>query len=169
MAVTYKQWAFVEHFLGDAQWNATEAARRVGYKHPNKQGPRLLMNDGVRRHIAERLREMGASSQELVWRWLARVRADISPFVSGRGLDVQALREAGLGHLIKGVRRSRSVTNVELRDPDKAEELLARHLGMFVERHEIKTKEVTELEWPDEGGISPTTRDPEGGATRNSG
>lgn len=103
----------------------------------------------------------------MAW-WLQRIEADVSPFVSGRGLDVQALREAGLGHLIKGVRRTRSVTNVELHDPDKAEELLARHLGMFVERHEIKTKEVIELEWPDEGGISPTTRDPEGGATRNS-
>jgi len=34
MALTYKQRAFVEHFLamGDAQWNATEAAKLAGYK-----------------------------------------------------------------------------------------------------------------------------------------
>lgn len=134
MSLTYKQRAFVEHFLGVAQWNATEAARRAGYKHPNKQGPRLLVNVGIQRHIADRLHEMGATADELVCRWLVRMRADISPFVSKRGLDVQAMREAGLGHLIKGVRRSGSVTNVELRDPDKAEELLARPLGMFVER-----------------------------------
>jgi len=60
MALTYKQRAFVEHFLGNAQWNATEAARRAGYKLPVVQGPRLLGNVRVQRHIAERLREMGA-------------------------------------------------------------------------------------------------------------
>ena len=167
MALTYKQRAFVEHFLGDAQWNATEAARRAGYKGSRNTlavvGFENLRKPKIQEQIHRRLLEMGASTQELVWRWLARIRADISPFVSRGGLDIRALREAGLGHLIKGVRRSQHVTNVELRDPDKAEELLAKHLGMFVERHEIKKEEVIELEWPDEGHISPSAPDTDAG------
>ena len=137
MSLTYKQRAFVEHFLGDAQWNATEAARRAGYKFPNVEGCRLLVNANVRQHITDRLHAMGASTEALIARWIKRIEADISPFVTARNLDVEGLKEAGLGFLIKGVRKTQHTTNIELRDPDKAEEMLARHLGMFVERREV--------------------------------
>ena len=136
MALTYKQRAFVEHFLGEAQWNATEAARRAGYKHPNMAGPRLLVNDSVRQHIVDRLHAMGASTEALMGRWLTRIEADISPFVSRDGLDVEGLKEAGLGFLIKGVRETKDATTILLRDPDVAEDRLAKHLGMFTEMRE---------------------------------
>ena len=138
MALTYKQRAFVEHFLGDeeVQWNATGAARKAGYKFPNVAGPTNLVKPSIQRHIAARLVEMGASSQELVWRWLIRMRADISPFVGPLTFDIEGLKEAGLGFLIKGMRVTRNSRTYDLRDPDKAEEMLAKHLGMFVERRE---------------------------------
>jgi len=137
MALTNKQRAFVEHYLGDAQWNATEAARRAGYAYPNMAGPRLLVKDSIKQHINERLRAMGAATEALMARWLQRIEADISPFVDENGLNVEALKEAGYGFLIKGVRKTKDATTIELRDPDKAEERLARHLGMFVERREL--------------------------------
>jgi hypothetical protein len=40
-----RQAAFVREYLIDL--NATAAAGRAGYKHPNVQGPRLLVNVGV--------------------------------------------------------------------------------------------------------------------------
>ncbi len=45
MSLTPKQEAFVSEYLVDL--NATAAAERAGYEHPNKQGPRLLVNVGV--------------------------------------------------------------------------------------------------------------------------
>ena len=136
MALTYKQRAFVEHFLGEAQWNATEAARRAGYAYPNVEGCRLLVNANVKVHIINRLHAMGASAEALMGRWLTRIEADISPFVSRDGLDVEGLKEAGLGFLIKGVRETKDATTILLRDPDVAEDRLAKHLGMFTEKRE---------------------------------
>lgn len=43
--------AFVAAYLGPARLNATDAARRVGYAHPNKQGPKLLVNVGIQAEI----------------------------------------------------------------------------------------------------------------------
>lgn len=135
MALTNKQRAFVEHYLGDAQWNATEAASRAGYSGDRRalavRGAENVRNRNVQVYIRQRLEEMGASTEELVQLWLMRIRADISPFVKDSGLSVEALKEAGFGFLIKGVRQTKDATTILLRDPDKAEEMLARHLGMF--------------------------------------
>ncbi len=49
--MTPKQQRFVEEYLIDL--NATAAARRAGYTHPNTQGPRLLVNVGVKAAIAQ--------------------------------------------------------------------------------------------------------------------
>ncbi len=48
--LTAKQERFVEEYLVDL--NATQAAARAGYQHPNKQGPRLSVNVGVAKAIA---------------------------------------------------------------------------------------------------------------------
>jgi hypothetical protein len=45
-----RQRAFVDHYTGGpdgVRGNATKAAAKAGYKHPNVQGPRLLVNVGV--------------------------------------------------------------------------------------------------------------------------
>lgn len=142
MALTHKQRAFVEHYLatGDTQWNATEAAKLAGYKGNRNAlavvGSRNLRKANIQEHIRVRLQEMGATTEELVQGWLHRSRADISPFVTEDGLDVEELKEAGLGFLIKGVRQTKDATTILLRDPDVAEDRLARALGMFVERRE---------------------------------
>ncbi len=51
MSLTPKQEAFVAEYLIDL--NATAAAERAGYEHPNKQGPRMLVNVGVAAAIAK--------------------------------------------------------------------------------------------------------------------
>lgn len=136
MALTNKQRAFVEYYLGEAQWNATEAARRAGYRHPHSQASRVLSNVGVQRYIAARQRDMKASTEALVRRWIDRMLVDISPYMFRDGLDLEALKQAGLGYLIKGYRKTKDGVTILLRDPDVAETNLARRLQMFVERHE---------------------------------
>jgi phage terminase small subunit len=49
--LTPKQERFVEAYCGPAEGNATEAARRAGYANANTQGPRLLVNEGVKQEI----------------------------------------------------------------------------------------------------------------------
>lgn len=44
--LTNKQRAFINYYLGESKMNATDAARRAGYKHPNKQGPDNLVKLG---------------------------------------------------------------------------------------------------------------------------
>ena len=50
MSLTQKQERFVAEYLVDL--NATAAAERAGYEHPNKQGPRMLVNVGIAKAIA---------------------------------------------------------------------------------------------------------------------
>jgi hypothetical protein len=53
-----KQAVFVAAYIGQARKNATEAARIAGYTHPNKQGPALLVNLGIKTAIDEHLAEI---------------------------------------------------------------------------------------------------------------
>jgi phage terminase small subunit len=51
--LTGKQHAFVAAYLGEANRNATEAARMAGYKHPQVQGTQNLQKLSVSQAIAE--------------------------------------------------------------------------------------------------------------------
>lgn len=55
MALSAKQRRFVAEYLKSK--NATKAAEAAGYAHPNKQGPRLLVNVGIAAAIAAGLAE----------------------------------------------------------------------------------------------------------------
>lgn len=64
MALTKKRRAWLEQYL--QCWNATEAARRVGYKHPNTQGPRLLLQSDIRQIIDQRLVDLKVDDRSLI-------------------------------------------------------------------------------------------------------
>lgn len=49
--LTPKREAWLKEYL--KCWNATEAARRVSFAHPNTQGPRLLLDVGIKALIDE--------------------------------------------------------------------------------------------------------------------
>ena len=65
--LTPKQRRFVEEYMVDC--NATDAARRAGYKQPNMAGPRLMVNDGVRSEVdrrqAQRSEETGYTQDRI--------------------------------------------------------------------------------------------------------
>ena len=66
MPLTTKRIAFVEHYL--ACWNASEAARRAGYKQAHSQGPRLLENVDVQAYVKARLTESAMCADEVLSR-----------------------------------------------------------------------------------------------------
>ncbi len=99
-----KQQQFVKEYLLDL--NATAAAARAGYKHPNKQGPALLVNLGISTAIAE---EMAKRAE--------RIQVTQDDVV--KGLRHEAL---GKGPDTNASARVTAWTN------------LGKHLGMFVDR-----------------------------------
>ncbi len=141
MALTYKRRVFIDAFLaqGEATFlNAKRSAEKAGYAFPQRQGSRLLSLVEVREAIRQRLHEAGGDELAVLSRWVRTASVDFSPYVMEGGLEVEALKEAGLGWMIKGVRVTQYGTTIELRDPEHADEMLAKHLGMFVERREVE-------------------------------
>ena len=114
MPLNHKRQKFVEEYL--KCWNATEAARRADYKHPNTQGPRLLVDVCIKALIQERLDELHMSADEVLKRL-----ADIA-------------------------RLSPGLHYVNTSDVIKALGLLGKHRSLFKERLEISTPESIQIE-----------------------
>jgi hypothetical protein len=155
--LTAKQRTFVEHYL--ACLNATEAARRADYTHPNKQGPRLLVNVGIQvavsagmalhamppSEVLHRLAAMGRGSAYDIVTIYESPLHDITgqPILDKEGqpivrafpsLDLEKAHERGVLHLVKKVTYTAHGPSVELYDAQAALALLAKHHGLLVER-----------------------------------
>lgn len=92
MPLKDKQQAFVREYLIDL--NATAAARRAGYKQPNKQGPRLLVNVGIQEAIqaekAKRSERTGITPD-----WVLEQLKDVAQDSESDSARVAALRLLG--------------------------------------------------------------------------
>lgn len=73
-----KQRVFVEAYL--QTWNATEAARRAGYAHPDVQGPRLLGKVRVSAAVEKRMDEIAMRTDEILARLSEQARGDLRDF-----------------------------------------------------------------------------------------
>lgn len=88
-----KRKAWLEEYF-KCGFNATEAARRVGYKWPEKNGPRNKKL--MQAEIGARLDEMIMSSKEVLSRLGQMARADISEFVTDTGtIDWEMVHRKG--------------------------------------------------------------------------
>jgi phage terminase small subunit len=81
--LTPKQRVFVLAYLEDL--NATDAARRAGYAHPNKQGPRMLVNVGISNAIEAGQRKFECnlmiSAEQIRWYWWTLGTAQLTDLV----------------------------------------------------------------------------------------
>lgn len=153
MALTYRQRAFVEEYL--TCWNASESARRAGYKgDANTVGPRLLANVGIRAAIEQRLQEKAMGADEVLARLAEHARGDLGDFLDISSMsfqvDLSGAVEKGITHLIKKVKQRTTTTlskegvetetsdvEVELYDAQAALVHIGRHLKLFTEQAEI--------------------------------
>ena len=143
--LTGKQKLFVKAYLAYGEptfLNATQSAKRAGYHGKISVlavvGHTNLRKAKIRSHIDAWFHEQGYNSDALIRRWVSVANTDLSLYVTPDGLELEELKKAGLGFLIKGVRYSAKGKIIyDLRDPEKAEEQLAKALGMFIERREI--------------------------------
>jgi len=104
-------------------WNATEAARRAGYKWPNKQGP--AKKEKLADLIAKEVEHRAMSANEVLLRLAEQARGDIADALKiDHGLvmvDVEKLKELGLTHLIKKFKHTKQGgTEIEFYDAQAA-------------------------------------------------
>lgn len=161
-----KQQVFIERYL--VGWNGAEAARLAGYspKTAREQATRLLANVHMKAVIAERLRELTATADEVWARLTAMSRADMGDFVDSRGNpDWETMRANGVTRLVKKTKTKTTIISksegedmeiheveVELYDAQAATVQLAKLLAMF------PAIRVTEVPWQEEAkrfGLDP--------------
>ena len=68
LKLNMRQQKFVDHYASSG--NATRSAELSGYTHPNVQGPRLLVNVGVKRAIEAIRDDMSKESEDRRDRWI---------------------------------------------------------------------------------------------------
>lgn len=121
--LTQKQRRFVDAYCSVSNFNATDAARRAGYKHPNKQGPENLVKLGA--VISQRMKELQKKSGSAILNQ-QQVAERLSRFADG---SIKIKQLANNGELVNAP--------VSPRDQLKALELLGKSYGMFVDKKEV--------------------------------
>lgn len=170
--LTCKQRLFVSYYLGESNGNATDAARRAGFAHPNVQSARLLVNVSIRVAIDARLDEAAIPAKEVLARLSDMAAADMGDFVSvdkagGFALDLKRAKLQGRLHLVKKLSHTKYGVAIELHDAQAALEKLGRHRGLFLDRHEIQFAKLSDEELLTQikgslGGGGPAGPDPGG-------
>lgn len=153
MALSPKQEQFVSAYIGVANGNATEAARRAGYAHPNKQGPALLVNLGIKirideyraeikllgiRSLENRLSEYNERHQLMLRLRQARAKDEtIQKFPGGdTGLLIPTVKQIGGGDTAERVEEAELDTGY-LREIRELEKQAAMELGQWTDRKEF--------------------------------
>ncbi|NLD44166.1 MAG: terminase small subunit [Chloroflexi bacterium] len=128
-----KRQAFVAEYL--RCWNASEAARRAGYRHPMQYGSYLINLEVVAQEIRARLAEKAMSADEVLTRLAEQARAEYAQYLTDDGkIDLQAVIDDGKAHLIKSMKRDRGGNLVvEFYDAQAALALIGRHLKLFTD------------------------------------
>jgi len=145
--VTNRQRIFIEEYI--KCWNGAEAARRAGYKNPDVAAFRLIRNDKISQIIEERIAEKCMDADEVLIRLAGHARGIPADCIDEDGfVKFEKLKEAGLLHLVKKVKRHRSggkggtgFIEIEFYDQQRAMELIGKHLKMWTERHEVTGKD----------------------------
>lgn len=171
--LTTKQRRFVEEYVGGANFNATEAARRAGYseKTAHATGWENLRKPEIAEAVQERLNELSMTAEETLKRLTDWGRGDLSPFLRTTAtgdveLDLTSSEAQAHLHLIREIKvieprydedgNEVAPRRVELKlhDAKDAVVQLAKIHGQFIERHEhtgkdggpIQTEDVTPRE-----------------------
>ena len=137
-SLSFKQRRFVEAYL--QTWNATKAAEIAGYKFPNKQGPQLLVNLGIKSVIDVRMRETSMQVNEVLKRLTQQASNEASAYIQQDGsVDLAGLIADGKSHLIKGIKYDRrGNVVVEFYDAQAALALVGKAQRMFIEQVDMR-------------------------------
>lgn len=139
-----KQKAFIEAYLGDANFNATQAARLAGYKGNDNTvgsvGWENLQKPAIADRIRERLLESAMSADEVLARLAEQARGEHRQYMELDGtLNIGCLVEDDRAHLIKTIRPGKYGTLYEFYDAQAALVQIGRAHGLFKDRVDLTT------------------------------
>jgi phage terminase small subunit len=155
LGLTVKEQLFVDAYLGEARFNATEAARIAGYKgNDNTLG--VVGFDNLRKPkiaawVIERLNEAAMSANEVLARLSKQARGSLADVLTEEGeFDLASARARKVDDLLKklkvkkSVRRERGSTNTvedlsyeyEIHDAQAALVHLGKFHKLFADRVE---------------------------------
>src|SRR5271157_689865 len=114
--LSYQQRLFVEYYLGESEGSAADAARRAGYRWPEKLGPRLVQISGIEATIDARVATAAIAANEVLARIADVATSDLLNFIEvdnngGWKVDLKLVKRLGLGHLIKRLRKNKDGTS----------------------------------------------------------
>lgn len=146
MALSDKQQVFVAQYL--KCWNASEAARRAGYKgKANVIGPRLLANVSISEEIEARKAELMMSADEALARLTEQARAAYSAYFNENGdVNIAQMVADGKGHLIKGKKPTQYGDVIEFHDAQTALLNVGKQHGLFSDQHVVTVKLEKEID-----------------------
>jgi len=128
---------FVEHYLGESSGSAVDAARRAGYRWPEKLGPRLVKASAVQAAIDARGATAALASNEVLARVAEVASFDLLDFMrvdqdGGCKVNLKLVKRLGLGHLIKRLRINKDGTqDIELEPKAPALVKLGEHYKLW--------------------------------------
>ncbi len=127
-----KEKVFIAEYL--KCFNATESARRAGYKWPDKYGPHLRAKHAEL--IDATLKARAMTPEQVIDRLDSQARAEYAEYINDNGeVDLAAMRAAGKMHLVKGIKYDRQGrTMVEFYDAQQALVHMGKHYKLFTEQ-----------------------------------
>ena len=140
--LTAQQKTFCDHYV--VCMSGIRAATKAGYTGSREtlwvQASHLLSLPKVKAYLDDRFAEHIMSPKELLRRLSYTAHADMSQFQDDEGnIDVMALREAGLGHLVRELTQTSQGTKLKLHDAMRAQEILAKYHQLLTDRVDVTT------------------------------
>jgi phage terminase small subunit len=125
-ALKDKQEAFVLAYIGEARFNASEAARIAGFDSPGQQGYRLLKNVQIRARIDKYLEVETLNAKEVLAELTDVAKAPFRDYI-----EILARNEKGEPIRVK----------MDLSSKVKSLELLGKHHKLFTDNVEVGAAE----------------------------
>lgn len=157
-ALSERERAFVEAYVGEAKWCGADAARLAGYDRQSSEAlwvtaSRMLSKAKVKAAIRAMVANTAMQAEELLTILGSQARLDpalmaqcykteVAPdgvrTTAIRVVDWDRVRELGLGPLIRSVKQTKYGETVEFVDCQRAAEMIGRALGLFADRLRVE-------------------------------
>ena len=134
-------------------WNGAEAARYAGYVFPRQSATENLSKPYIQDAIKGHLAAAGLTPELVLSELLAQITFDLGCLVGKGGvINWEQAKANGFTRNLKSISWMKGGIRVEAYSKQRALELVGKHLGLFVERHE-HSGEVTTIIYA--GNIDP--------------
>jgi Terminase small subunit len=133
MNLPLKAKLFVSFYCGASNGNATDAARRAGYKQPKMAGTRLMSKDAIRAAVEAKVSALIMGQDELLIRMGEIGTSNMGDLITivDNGFRVDVRKVKRLGHLIKRLKMTKDGPEVELEPRMTALIKIGEYLGLW--------------------------------------